>query len=77
MENQPKIFLPGMAFAPTWWAVGFPMAALANAALKYGQFRGDGPLWVVAIALLAAVNLAIAVLTVRTVHVAISGKLLR
>jgi len=71
----PKVFRRGVAFSSGWWAIGFPMAALANAALKYAQLRATMPLWVVAIALLGALTVALSVLTLRTLRVAISGKL--
>ncbi len=71
----PKVFRRSVSFSPSWWAIGFPMAALANAALRYSEFRDSGPLWVLAIGLLSVLSLAMAVLTVRTVHIALSGKL--
>jgi tellurite resistance protein len=71
----PKVFRPGVGFSPTWWTIGFPMAALVNAALKYAQFRESAPLWVLAAALLGVLSLALAVLTVRTVRIALNGKL--
>jgi tellurite resistance protein len=51
------------------------MAALANAALKYAAFRASGPLWVLAAVLLGVLSLALAVLTVRTVRIALNGRL--
>lgn len=71
----PKVFRPSIEFSPAWWTIGFPMAALANAALKYAQFRASGPLWVLATVLLGALSLALAVLTVRTVRIALNGTL--
>ena len=71
----PKVFRPSVKFSPAWWAIGFPMAALVNAALKYAAFRASGPLWVLATVLLGALSLAMAVLTVRTVRIALNGKL--
>ncbi|MES2183843.1 MAG: SLAC1 anion channel family protein [Pseudomonadota bacterium] len=71
----PKVFRRGVTFSPAWWAIGFPMAALANAALKYAEFRANGPLWVLAIVLLGALSLALAVLTVRTVRTVANGQL--
>jgi tellurite resistance protein len=71
----PKVFRPGVKFSPAWWAIGFPMAALANAALKYAEFRANGPLWIIAIALLGALSLALAVLTVRTARIVFNGEL--
>ena len=72
----PKVFRRGIAFSPAWWAIGFPIAALANAALRYAELRGSLPLWVIAIALLGLLSLAMAVLTVRTLRIAFNGKLL-
>lgn len=73
----PKVFRPSVPFSPGWWAISFPMAALANAALKYAEFRASGPLWVIAIVLLGALTIALAVLTVRTVRIALDGTLFR
>jgi len=71
----PKVFRPSVEFSAAWWAIGFPVAALVNAALKYAEFRASAPLWVLAIVLLGALSLALTVLTVRTVRIALSGKL--
>jgi tellurite resistance protein len=70
-----KVFRPSVKFTPAWWTIGFPMAALVNAALKYAAFRNSGPLWVLAAALLGALSLALAVLTMRTARIALNGKL--
>ena len=72
----PKVFRPSVKFQPGWWAIGFPMAALANAALKYAELRATGPLWLLAALLLGVLSLALAVLTVRTLRIALNGKLL-
>ncbi len=71
----PKVFRPSIGFSPAWWAIGFPMAALVNASLRYAEFRDSGPLWLLAAMLLGALSLAMALLTVRTVHIALNGKL--
>jgi tellurite resistance protein len=71
----PKVFRRSIGFSGAWWAIGFPMAALANAALKYAAFRDTGPLWLLAAALLGALSLALAVLTVRTLRIALDGSL--
>jgi tellurite resistance protein len=71
----PKVFRRGIAFSPSWWAVGFPMAALVNAALRYAEFRASEPLWIVAWVLLASLTLVLAALTARTAHALFSGKL--
>ncbi|MNT95933.1 potassium-tellurite ethidium and proflavin transporter [compost metagenome] len=39
-----KVFRRDVPFAPSWWAISFPLAALANAALKYAHVQGDLPL---------------------------------
>lgn len=73
----PKVFRPSVPFSVGWWAISFPMAALANAALKYAEFRASGPLWVIAIVLLGVLSLVLAVLTVRTGRIALDGTLFR
>ncbi|MDM0083365.1 SLAC1 anion channel family protein [Variovorax sp. J31P179] len=71
----PKVFRRGIGFSAAWWAIGFPMAALANAALKYADFRASGPHGVLAAVLLGLLSVALAVLTVRTVRSALDGAL--
>jgi tellurite resistance protein len=73
----PKVFRPGIKFSAAWWTIGFPMAALVNAALEYAEFRASEPLWVLAVMLLGALSLALAVLTVKTAQIAFNGKLFR
>lgn len=71
----PKVFRPGIPFSAAWWAIGFPVAALVNVALRYAQWHDSAPLWWIAIALLGFLSVALAVLTVRTVRFALSGQL--
>ena len=71
----PKVFRRSIKFSPAWWTIGFPIAALVNAALKYAELRASLPLWTLAIVLLGALSLALAILTVRTLHIALNGKL--
>lgn len=73
----PKVFRPGIPFSPGWWGISFPMAALANAALRYAQVRESGPLWALAIVLLGVLSVALAVLLLRTVRIAVDGTLFR
>jgi tellurite resistance protein len=63
-------------FSPSWWAIGFPMAALANAALLYADAVGGAGLTLVAIVLLATLTATVAVLAVRTVAGLAAGRLL-
>ena len=73
----PKVFRPSVPFSAGWWAISFPMAALANAALKYAEFRASAPHWLLAMGLLAALSLVLAVLTLRTLRIALNGQLLK
>jgi tellurite resistance protein len=73
----PKVFRPGIPFAPGWWAVGFPLAALAMAALRYAAAVQLWPLTWLAIALLAFLTMVIAVLFFRTLRIILNGSLLR
>lgn len=71
-----RIFRRSIAFASGWWAIGFPMAALSNAALKYAAVRQTMVLHYLAGALLVIVTIAIAVLFVRTLRILANGELL-
>jgi len=73
----PKVFRPSVTFSSAWWAISFPMAALVNAALKYAEFRDTVPLVLLAEVLLGVLTVVLAVLTVRTVRIALNGKLFR
>jgi tellurite resistance protein len=72
----PKVFRRGVPFATGWWAISFPMAALASAALKYSMFVQTWPVKAIAVILLAMLSIAIAVLFVRTLHSLLDGRLL-
>jgi tellurite resistance protein len=72
---SPKVFRRDVPFSPGWWAVSFPMAALASAAIVYAQAVGGAVLHGLAGVLLAVLTLVLAVLTVRTLHWVFSGKL--
>jgi len=71
-----RVFRPSVPFAPTWWGISFPLAALSNAALKYASVNGTMPLLLLAGLILAFLTVAIAVLFVRTLYSLFSGKLL-
>lgn len=73
---SPRVFRRSVPFAASWWAIGFPLAALAIAALKYAAATGSGVLTLLAAMLLAILTAAIAILLVRTLHALFSGKLL-
>ena len=72
----PKVFRRGIPFASGWWAISFPMAALAIASLKYSMFVQAWPVKVIALILLAMLSIAVVVLFVRTLHILLNGKLL-
>ncbi|MDT4805985.1 Tellurite resistance protein TehA [compost metagenome] len=71
-----KVFRRDVPFAPSWWAISFPLAALANAALKYAHVRGGLPLQMIAWAILLFLTVALAVLTWKTLGSLVRGKLL-
>lgn len=71
----PKVFRRDVRFSPGSWAVSFPMAALASAAIVYAQAQGGALLHGLAGLLLGVLTLVLAVLTVRTLHWVFSGKL--
>ncbi|MYN20441.1 C4-dicarboxylate ABC transporter [Rugamonas sp. FT107W] len=63
-------------FSPAWWAIGFPLAALSNAALMYaGAVGGAGLQWIAAL-LLSLLTAAVLVLAVRTLWDLAAGRLL-
>lgn len=63
-------------FSPAWWAIGFPMAALSNAALMYaGAVGGAGLQWI-AVILLWLLTAAVLVLAIRTLWGLAAGRLL-
>lgn len=72
----PKVFRRGLPFASGWWAISFPLAALAIAALKYAMFVQAWPVTAIAIVLLALLSIAIVVLFVLTLHILFNGDLL-
>lgn len=71
-----KVFRRGIPFAAGWWALSFPLAALSNAALRYADHVRYLPLTVFALAMLGFLSLLIAVLLVRTLQLAVDGRLL-
>ena len=73
----PKVFRLSIKFSAAWWAVGFPVTALVNAAIKYAEFRASTPLWILATVLLVMLSVALAVLTLRTLLIVLNGKLFR
>lgn len=72
----PKILRPVVRFGSTWWAIGFPVAALVNAALKYAAAYPTLPLRLLAMSLLSFLTAALSVLTFRTVKDLCNGRLL-
>ncbi|MEO7578618.1 MAG: C4-dicarboxylate ABC transporter [Massilia sp.] len=64
-------------FSASWWGIGFPMAALSNAAFIYAGAVGGRGLGTIAALLLLVLTVSIAVLSVRTLHALFSGRLLR
>ena len=71
-----RLLVKPAAFSLNWWAIGFPMAALAIAALMYsGSVDGTGLKFIAAL-LLFMLTASIFVLSVRTVHALLTGRIL-
>lgn len=71
-----RVFRRSIPFSTAWWAVGFPLAALTSAALKYAAVAQSEVVSVLALLLLMLLTVVIAVLSVRTLHIAFNGRLL-
>jgi len=71
-----KVFRRDVPFAPSWWAISFPIAALSNAALKYAHAQDNSLLMVIAAVILLFLTVALTVLLVKTLKSLFSGKLL-
>jgi len=70
------VFRRDVPFAPSWWAISFPIAALSNAALKYAHAQDSSVLMVIAAVILLFLTVALSVLLVKTLTSLLSGKLL-
>ncbi|GGC58007.1 hypothetical protein GCM10011396_01010 [Undibacterium terreum] len=55
-------------FSPSWWGIGFPMAALSNSALVYASAVGGEILGAIAVLLLFLLTVSIVVLSIRTLY---------
>jgi tellurite resistance protein len=64
------------SFSPNWWAIGFPMAALSNAALMYSNAVGGPVVNFIAVSLLILLSACILVLSIRTLHTLANGRFL-
>jgi len=71
-----RVFRRGIPFSTAWWAIGFPLAALSNAALRYAAAVQLWAISALSIVLLAFLSVVIAALSVRTLRVTIDGSLL-
>ncbi|WP_256575748.1 SLAC1 anion channel family protein [Pseudomonas sp. R16(2017)] len=71
-----KVFRRDVPFAPSWWAISFPIAALSNAALKYAHAQDSILLTAIAVFILLFLTAALTVLTVKTLASLVRGKLL-
>lgn len=64
-------------FSASWWGIGFPMAALTNAALIYSGAAGSDGLKLIAAVLLGLLTVSVIVLAARTLHALANGRLLK
>lgn len=71
-----RLMVKPPVFSPSWWAIGFPMAALTNAAFIYAGAVGGAGLALIAAVLLFLLTASIAVLAFRTLHGLFTGRLL-
>lgn len=71
-----RLLVKPAPFSSSWWAIGFPMAALSNAALIYAAAVGGTGLNLIAGVLLFLLSAAIIVLALRSLHALFSGRLL-
>jgi len=62
-------------FRVSWWAVSFPLAASANAALRYTTFAPHWATYTIAVLLLGLASLVIMLLLIRTVFGILRGEL--
>ena len=63
-------------FSPAWWAIGFPLAALASSALMYANAVGGTGLGLIAFLLLVLLTVAILGLALRTLYALFTGRFL-
>lgn len=75
--SQLRYLNKGCPFKLTWWAVGFPLAASANAALRYADFAQNQFADVLAMVMLAVASIAIIDLLIRTIVGLARGDLLK
>ena len=71
-----RLLVKPAPFSPNWWAIGFPMAAMTNAGLMYGNAAGAEGQAIVGIVLLCLLTVAVTVLAIRTLYALATGRLL-
>lgn len=71
-----RLLVKPAAFSLNWWVIGFPMAALAIAALMYSSSVGGVGLEFIAAFLLFLLTASIFVLSLRTLHALFTGRIL-
>jgi tellurite resistance protein len=73
----PNVICARIPFSVSWWAVGFPLAAMSLASFRYATAVGSPVLRAFAIVLFSCLVVAIAILFVRTLLLIMSGRLFR
>ncbi|RFB70898.1 MULTISPECIES: SLAC1 anion channel family protein [unclassified Herbaspirillum] len=71
-----RLLVKPAPFSSTWWGIGFPMAAMTNAAFIYAGAVGGKGLGLIAAFLLFVLTTSIIVLSFRTLHALLTGRLL-
>jgi len=71
-----RLLVKPAPFSATWWGIGFPMAAMTNAAFIYAGAVGGKGLAFIAALLLFVLTTSVIVLSFRTLHALLTGRLL-
>ncbi|MDF0607009.1 SLAC1 anion channel family protein [Neisseriaceae bacterium TC5R-5] len=71
-----KVFRKPAPFSPAWWAISFPIAALSNAALKFGYTQQNSILILLSYFILTFLSITLAIFTFKTLEILLNGKLL-
>lgn len=72
-----KVFRRNLPFMITWWAVGFPIAAISNASLRYAAFAKTWYNTALAGTMLGILSLLVLYIFIRSSFLLAKGKLLQ
>ncbi|KIC93354.1 C4-dicarboxylate ABC transporter [Flavihumibacter solisilvae] len=72
-----KVFHRNLPFMITWWAVGFPIAAISNASLRYAAYANSWYSTVLAGIMLGILSLLVLYIFIRSSFLLVKGRLLQ